>query len=119
MLKARVFLLLAIFCEVFGVSVMNYAGGVNKILIYSVMFLMLVISYYFMSLAILRISVGTAYAIWEILGLSLITIISVFIFENHLNLQEYIGLGLALLGIILVNLGEEHSSQNAKEERNV
>ena len=51
--------------------------------------------------------------------MSLITLISVFIFENHLNLQEYIGLGLALLGIILVNLGEEHSSQNAKEERNV
>ena len=48
MLKERVFLLLAIFCEVFGVSVMNYAGGENKILIYSVMFLMLGVSYYFM-----------------------------------------------------------------------
>ncbi|MDA3966740.1 MULTISPECIES: DMT family transporter [Helicobacter] len=108
MLKAWIFLLLAIVCEVFGVSVMNYTGEDDKIMIYGFMFLMIGIAYYFMSLAIRKINVGTAYAIWEIVGLSLITIIAVFIFDTSLKIQEYIGLALALLGIILVNLGEYH-----------
>ncbi len=108
MLQAWIFLLLAICCEVFGVSVMNYSEEGSKIITYGFMFVMLGISYYFMSLAICRINVGTAYAIWEVVGLSLIAVISIFIFGNHLNTQEYIGLALALVGIILVNLGEEH-----------
>ena len=89
-------------------SVMNYSEEGSKIITYGFMFVMLGISYYFMSLAICRINVGTAYAIWEVVGLSLIAVISIFIFGNHLNTQEYIGLALALVGIILVNLGEEH-----------
>ena len=119
MFRAWLFLIMAIFCEVFGVSVMNYSGQVNKFFTYGCMFFMLGISYYFMSLTIQRINVGTAYAIWEIVGLSLITIISVFIFGNHLNTQEYIGLTLALIGIILVNLGEKHSSQDDLGRYNV
>lgn len=38
-----------------------------------------------------------AYAIWEIVGLSLITIIAIFAFGAELKMQEYIGLALALL----------------------
>lgn len=109
MLKAWIFLILAIVCEVFGVSVMNYSQEGNQIFVYVFMFVMIGIAYYFMSISIRTISVGVAYAIWEIVGLSLITIIAVFIFGTPLKTQEYIGLGLAIIGITLVNLGEDHN----------
>ncbi|EEO25244.1 DMT family transporter [Helicobacter winghamensis] len=109
MLKAWIFLILAIVCEVFGVSVMNYSQEENQIFVYGFMFVMIGIAYYFMSISIRTISVGVAYAIWEIVGLSLITIIAVFIFGTSLKTQEYIGLGLAIIGITLVNLGEDHN----------
>ncbi|WDL73700.1 DMT family transporter [Helicobacter winghamensis] len=109
MLKAWIFLILAIVCEVFGVSVMNYSQEGNQIFVYVFMFVMIGIAYYFMSISIRTISVGVAYAIWEIVGLSLITIIAVFIFGTSLKTQEYIGLGLAIIGITLVNLGEDHN----------
>lgn len=113
MIKAWIFLILAIFCEVFGVSVVNYAQeGGNKIIIYGILFAMIGIAYYFMSLSIRKISVGVAYAIWEIVGLSLITIIALFVFKAELKMQEYIGLALAIIGIVLVNLGEEHGEKN-------
>ncbi|MBX7490349.1 DMT family transporter [Helicobacter turcicus] len=108
MLKAWVFLILAIICEVFGVSVMNYSQVGNEIFMYGFMFAMIGVAYYFMSISIRTISVGVAYAIWEIVGLSLITIIAIFIFGTSLKAQEYIGLALAILGITLVNLGEDH-----------
>ncbi|PZT47542.1 QacE family quaternary ammonium compound efflux SMR transporter [Helicobacter valdiviensis] len=113
MFKAWFFLILAIVCEVFGVSVVNYAQvGGSKILVYCILFFMIGIAYYFMSLSIRKISVGVAYAIWEIVGLSLITIIALFVFDTELKTQEYIGLALAIIGIVLVNLGEEHGEQN-------
>lgn len=95
--------------EVFGVSIMNYSKEGNEIFVYGFMFLMIGIAYYFMSLSIRKISVGIAYAIWEIVGLSLITLIALFIFDTSLKTQEYIGLALAVIGITLVNLGEDHN----------
>ncbi|CAG9468753.1 multidrug efflux SMR transporter [Campylobacter upsaliensis] len=117
MLKAWIFLMLAIVCEVFGVSVMNYSQEGNQIFVYGFMFAMIGVAYYFMSLSIRTISVGVAYAIWEIVGLSLITLIAVFIFDASLKTQEYIGLALAIVGIVLVNLGEKHEDE--KEVENV
>lgn len=116
MLKAWIFLMLAIVCEVVGVSVMNYTqdSPTNLIFVYGFMFIMIGIAYYFMSLSIRKISVGIAYAIWEIVGLSLITLIALLIFNTSLKTQEYIGLGLAILGIILVNLGEDYHLQEIK-----
>ncbi len=78
MLKAWIFLMLAIVCEVFGVSVMNYSQEGNQIFVYGFMFAMIGVAYYFMSLSIRTISVGVAYAIWEIVGLSLITLIAIY-----------------------------------------
>ncbi|WP_104722543.1 DMT family transporter [Helicobacter mesocricetorum] len=109
MLKAWVFLLLAIFSEVFGVSIVNYSQEDNKAFVLSILFISIAIAYYCMSLSLKKINVGVAYAIWEIVGLSLITIIAIFIFGAELKIQEYIGLALAIVGIVLVNLGENRS----------
>lgn len=106
MLKAWIFLLIAIVFEVAGVSVLNYSGSEYQLYAYISLYVMICISYYFMSLAILKISVGIAYALWEVVGISLITLISLIFFQVHLSTQQYIGLGLAALGILLVNLGE-------------
>ena len=110
MLKAWIFLFLAIFSDVFGVSIVNYSQEDNKALVLSILFISIAIAYYCMSLSLKKISVGMAYAIWEIVGLSLITIIAIFAFGAELKMQEYIGLALALLGIALVNFGEKPSN---------
>lgn len=52
MLKVWIFLFLAIFSEVFGVSIVNYSQEDNKALVLSILFISIAIAYYCMSLSL-------------------------------------------------------------------
>ncbi|WP_028115843.1 SMR family transporter [Ferrimonas senticii] len=105
---ARLFLLLAIAAEVAGTSTMSLLGNNNALWGYGAMYLLIALSYYFLSLAAKKIAIGVAYATWEGLGIALITLVSVLLFDADLNLQQFAGLGLAIIGIVCVTLGESH-----------
>lgn len=107
-LFAWLFLLLAIIAEVVGTSFMTLAARDGGYAGYFIMALALAISYYFLALSIRRIGVGVAYAIWEGIGLILLTIVGVYIFKDDLSIQELAGLAIAVIGITCVTLGEEH-----------
>lgn len=70
------------------------------------MYVLLVLSYYFMALSLKRISVGVAYAIWEVLGALCVVCISVFYFGEELSLGQKIGIVCAISGIALINYAE-------------
>lgn len=116
MLLARLFLLLAIIAEVAGTSLMNVAGNNEGYAGYLGMYVLISLSYYFLSLAAKKISIGVAYACWEGLGIALITIVSMFYFDSQLNAQELFGLALVVVGVVLVTLGEEHHQPSKKDE---
>ncbi|MGX2953869.1 SMR family transporter [Shewanella sp. JL219SE-S6] len=105
MILARVFLLFAISAEVAGTSTMNLLGPEGSIWGYLLMYLLIGVSYFFLSLAAKKIAIGVAYAVWEGLGIALITLVSMLLFDSRLNPQELAGLALAILGIVLVTLG--------------
>ena len=116
MLLARLFLLLAIIAEVAGTSLMNVAGSNEGYAGYLGMYVLISLSYYFLSLAAKKISIGVAYACWEGLGIALITIVSMFYFDSQLNAQELFGLALVVVGVVPVTLGEEHHQPSKKDE---
>ncbi|MBD8513392.1 QacE family quaternary ammonium compound efflux SMR transporter [Photobacterium sp. CAU 1568] len=117
MFLARIFLLLAIASEVAGTSTMNLLGQQDALWGYAVMYLLITVSYYFLSLAAKRIAIGVAYAIWEGLGITLITLVSLLVFKADLNSQELLGLGLAVAGIVMVTLGEAQSDCRATQAK--
>ncbi|HGY5239606.1 TPA: SMR family transporter [Aeromonas salmonicida subsp. pectinolytica] len=109
MLLARIFLTAAIFTEVAGTSSMamipaNDAGWIN----YLPMWILITVSYMLLAKAAKTISIGIAFALWEGLGIGLITIISILFLGYDLNTQELIGLALAIVGIVMVTMGETH-----------
>ncbi|MBO2675481.1 hypothetical protein I6M53_12570 [Shewanella algae] len=114
MILARVFLLFAISAEVAGTSTMNLLGPEGSIWGYLLMYLLIGVSYFFLSLAAKKIAIGVAYAVWEGLGIALITLVSMLLFDSRLNPQELAGLALAILGIVLVTLGESHEGDKTK-----
>ena len=71
---------------------------------YIVMYVLIAVSYYFLSIAAKKISIGVAYAVWEGLGISLITVVSIVLFDSDLNSQELLGLMLAVIGIVCAML---------------
>lgn len=112
MAYAWLFLILAVVTEVAGTLSMNASGKSDGILMYVLMCLFIGTSYWFLSFALKRIAVGVAIAIWEGLGVFLISTISVLFLDQPLNLQKTIGLILAVTGIILLNFGEEKEGQH-------
>lgn len=101
---AWVLLIGAIIAEVIGTSFLKMEF--SKIFIYANMTLFIAVSYYLMGLAIKRIQVGIAYAVWELLGTIFVVLISLFVFGEKLTWSEILGIILAILGIILINMGE-------------
>ncbi|MFB2831110.1 SMR family transporter [Aeromonas jandaei] len=109
MLLARIFLTGAIVTEVAGTSSMamipeNDAGWLN----YLPMWVLISLSYLLLAKAAKTISIGIAFALWEGLGIALITVVSVMFLDYNLSAQELIGLGLAIVGIVMVTMGECH-----------
>ncbi|MBM0636697.1 EamA family transporter [Campylobacter sp. VicNov18] len=100
---AWLFLIAAIAFEVLGTSFLKIE---NQILGYIFMTLFIAFSYFFMGKAIKKIQVGIAYAIWELLGIIFILLISFIVFKESLSLMQIIGITLAIIGIIMINIGE-------------
>ncbi|MBP8113158.1 MAG: QacE family quaternary ammonium compound efflux SMR transporter [Aeromonas sp.] len=110
LLLARLFLTGAILTEVAGTSTMalipeSEAGWFN----YLPMWLLIALSYLMLAKAAKTISIGIAFALWEGLGIALITAVSVLFLGYELSVQEWIGLALAIVGIVMVTLGETHA----------
>ncbi|HDO1325309.1 SMR family transporter [Aeromonas veronii] len=109
MFLARLFLTGAIVTEVAGTSSMAMipeqgAGLMN----YIPMWLLIGFSYWLLAKAAKTISIGIAFALWEGLGITLITIVSVMFLGYDVTVQELIGLALAIVGIVMVTMGETH-----------
>lgn len=103
-----VFLMLAVVTEVAGTLSMHESGQSGNPWMYLLMSFFITVSYVFLSFALKKIPVGIAIAIWEGLGVTLITLIAVVFLGQTVSLQKLAGLVLAVAGIILLNFGEDH-----------
>lgn len=112
---AWIFLTLAIFTEVFGVSTMNLLTQSSGMTGYLVMYACITLSYICLGFAVKKIAVGVAFAMWEGLGIVLITAISLLLFDSALSTQELIGLALVVVGIVMINAGEKHAPTPEQE----
>lgn len=74
------FLALAIVSEVFASSMLKLSDGFTKILPTVGVAVGFIVSFYFLSLALKTMPLGTAYAIWAGLGLVLTSLVSILFF---------------------------------------
>lgn len=111
MIKAWIFLILAIVTEVAGTLTMNESGHSGNIWMYCLMFVFISASYTLLSFALREIAVGVAIAIWEGFGTALITIISIVFLKEGASFQKILGISLAFIGIVLMRFGEKESEE--------
>lgn len=102
-LVAWFFLIGAIVFEVIGTSFLKIE---NKLFGYFFMALFIAFSYFLMGLAIKKIQIGIAYAVWELLGMILILLVSFVLFKESLTNLQILGIILSIIGIVMINLGE-------------
>ncbi|MBO2029272.1 multidrug/spermidine efflux SMR transporter subunit MdtJ [Klebsiella pneumoniae] len=64
---------------------------------------------YFLAFAVKKIALGVAYALWEGIGILLITLFSVLLFDESLSLLKIAGLTTTVIGIVLIKSGTQKS----------
>lgn len=114
-MRSWIYLFAAIGFEVVGTTSMKFTHTLFPIAGLLLMYLMIGLSYYFLSLAIKRVPVGVAYALWEGIGIVLITLVSAFFLGEHLSLDKALGLAVMIAGILLVKSG----TRTGKREENM
>jgi small multidrug resistance pump len=98
------YLVLAIVLEVSGTTSMKLSQGFTKLFPTLLMFLLYGLSLSALTLALKRIDVSVAYAVWSGLGTALIATVGVLWLKEPLNTLKVVSLMLIVIGVIGLNL---------------
>lgn len=104
-----IFLILAIFSEVIATSFLKSTEGFTKLWPSIIVLVGYCAAFYFLSLTLDTIPIGVVYAIWSGVGIAAIAIVSVFVFDQKIDLAGFIGMGLIIAGVIVLRLFSEVS----------
>jgi small multidrug resistance pump len=99
-----IYLIIAILTEVVGTTMMKVSQGLTRLVPAVLMFLMYAISFVFMALALKKLEVSTAYAIWSGLGTAVIAAIGILWFQESFSIPKLVGIVLVIGGVVLLNI---------------
>jgi len=101
---AYVYLCLAVVAEVIGTSALKASEEFTKLGPTLLVIAGCGIAFYILTLVLRTIPIGVAYAIWSGIGIALISLIGVVVFQQSLDLPAVIGIGLIVAGVAVINL---------------
>ena len=101
---AWIFLIIAGIAEISGVSFMKLSNGFTRLKSSIGVLLSAGLSFYFLSLALLTIPIGTAYAIWTGIGAAGSVIVGMLFFRESRNPKRILFIGCILIGVIGLRL---------------
>lgn len=109
-------LVLAIITEVISTLSMKLSSVSHPKLGFLIMVVMISISYLALARAVLRLPLVLTYAIWEGMGVVLVTLGGYWLFKEHLGPIHIIAIGLMLFGLALMTWDSETGQSKDKEE---
>jgi small multidrug resistance pump len=108
-------LYLAIVLEVAATVCMKLSDGFSRAMPTVLMVLLYGISFFPTVMALRRLDVGMAYAVWSAVGTTLITLIGMVLFKEQMSLSKMAALGIIVFGVVMLNLsgsGEERPTRS-------
>ncbi len=105
MLTSWVFLIAAILLEVCGTTSMKLSDGFAKMVPSALIFVFYALSMVCLTLAVKRIDISIAYAVWSGLGTAVVAVIGAAWFGEPLGTIKVGALVLIVIGVAGVNLG--------------
>ncbi|MFE4076917.1 DMT family transporter [Peribacillus sp. YIM B13477] len=104
------FLAIAILSEVFGSSMLKVSHGFKRLFPSIGVVIGMGLAFYCLSLSLITIPLGTAYAIWSGIGTALTALVGVIIYKESFNLKKFLGLVLIIGGVVVLKLSSEGTS---------
>ena len=97
-------LLFAILFEVTGTMLLPVTKEFSKLIPTSLVIIFCSLSFYLLSVAVVKLPLSIVYASWAGLGVFSVAILSYLFYEQPLNLPTIIGLFLIVIGVVMVNV---------------
>ena len=97
-------LILAILFEVTGTMLLPVTKEFSKLIPTSLVIIFYSVSFFFLSVAVVKLPLTIVYAYWTGLGVVSVAILSYYFYKQPLNLITIIGLFMIVIGVILVNV---------------
>ncbi len=98
------FLIIAGLFEVLWALGLKYSQGFEKLVPSILTVLGMIASFYFLSLALKNLPLGTAYAIWTGIGTVGTVILGIILFKEPIDVIRLICIGLIITGIVGLKL---------------
>ena len=100
------YLALAILFEVCGTTSMKLSHGFTRILPTVAMIFFYMLSFAFLTLALKKIDISVAYAIWSGVGVMLITIVGIFFFKENVSVLKILSILFIVIGVVGLHLSK-------------
>jgi len=97
-------LALAILFEVAGTTCMKLSAGFRRTVPAGLMVVFYCVCFFFLTLALKRIDVSVAYAVWSGIGVALIACIGVLYFREPVTMLKVIGMLAIIGGVVALNV---------------
>ncbi|MEH6942312.1 DMT family transporter [Bacillus sp. JJ722] len=99
-----VVLIFAIVAEVFGSSMLKVSNGFKRLWPSIGVVIAMGTAFYFLSIALKYLPLGTAYAIWSGLGTALTALIGVLVWKEKISAKKLVGLIFIIGGVVVMKL---------------
>ncbi|MET0102686.1 MAG: multidrug efflux SMR transporter [Sedimenticola sp.] len=100
---AYLYLAIAIVAEVGATSALKASEEFTRLVPTVIVIVGYSVAFYLLTLVFRSIPVGVTYAIWSGLGIVLVALISMFLYNQVPDLPAVIGMGLIVAGVIVIN----------------
>jgi small multidrug resistance pump len=109
-----IWLFVAILLEVAATVFMKLSNGFSKLVPTLIMALLYGISFFPLAIALKKMEVSTAYAVWSAVGTALVTMIGMFLFKETMSMLKVFAIALIILGVVTLNLTEHTRTASSK-----
>ncbi|MDH4555067.1 multidrug efflux SMR transporter [Pseudomonas sp. BN417] len=99
-----VYLAIAIAAEVIATTSMKAIDGFNKPLPLILVIGGYAIAFWMLTLVVRSIPVGIAYAIWAGLGIVLVSVAALVLYQQKLDTPAMLGMGMIVSGVVVIQL---------------
>lgn len=106
----------AILLEVAATVFMKLSDGFSKLTPTLIMGLLYGVSFFPLAIALKKMDVGTAYAVWSAVGTALVTTLGIFLFHERISLVKIGAIAMIILGVVALNMSDR-SKTNASPDQ--
>ncbi|QUY50809.1 QacE family quaternary ammonium compound efflux SMR transporter [Serratia plymuthica] len=99
-----IYLTMAIVAEVLATTMLKASEGFTRLWPSLVVVVGYAVAFWGLSMVVKTMPLGIVYAIWSGMGIVLVSIAAVFVYQQKLDLPAVIGMGLIIVGVLVINL---------------